>query len=136
MGEVLATPSALELEGIAVCLVDVPDDLRVERLRQRGSKSWSPQLEQALLNWAVWHRGHASDPQHRPGAIVSAGWEDMAWHRWSGWSKGDSRWSTALIDTADCSVASAAEELLEWIETCRAARKEGARPLLRGWASA
>src|ERR1051326_8971980 len=41
LGEILATPSAYGLDGIAMCLVDVDDDERVERLTRRDGGRWS-----------------------------------------------------------------------------------------------
>lgn len=72
LGEVLATPSAPELNGISVCLVDVEDNIRLERLRRRDGHKWSSGQEQAFLNWSAWHRGHAADPQHQPEVVT--GW--------------------------------------------------------------
>ena len=62
LGELLACPSAPELAGIAACLLDCSDPIRIARLRARGiDPRWPP--SQATLNWAAWHRMHAWDPQ-------------------------------------------------------------------------
>jgi hypothetical protein len=59
LGELLASPSADRLDGIASCLVDCHDVVRIQRLRRRGH----PPATQDQLNWAAWHRMHATDPQ-------------------------------------------------------------------------
>src|SRR3954452_13631970 len=66
LGELLATPSAYGLDGIAVCLVDVDDDERVVRLADRDGDRWSEAEIDAFVGWGRWHRGHLADPQHRP----------------------------------------------------------------------
>ncbi|MFF7983157.1 hypothetical protein ACFZDK_29245 [Streptomyces sp. NPDC007901] len=95
LGEVLATPSAPLLDGIAVCLIDVADEDRRDRLAGR----WDAGAVNAFLGWAAWHRGHAQDPRHRPDVVTNDCWPDMVWHRWTGWTAEDPRWCTHLLDT-------------------------------------
>ncbi len=92
LGEILATPSAIHLEGIAACLLDVADDERLRRLHERDPGRWSEEIQQAFIGWARWHRGHAADPGHRPEVLENGGWEGMHWVRWRGWTGGDPRW--------------------------------------------
>ncbi|MER5530478.1 hypothetical protein ABT075_38890 [Streptomyces sp. NPDC002677] len=96
LGEVLATPSAPLLDGIAVCLVDVSDQVRRARLAERDSGRWDAQAVDAFLGWAAWHREHALDPQYRPHVIVHGSWPEMVWHRWTEWDAGDPRWDLNL----------------------------------------
>src|SRR5690606_16668863 len=42
LGEVLTAPSAPLLDGIGVCLVDVADEARCERLARRDGARWAP----------------------------------------------------------------------------------------------
>jgi len=58
-----AAPSAPRLDGIAACLIDVADDMRIARLAQRRARhGWPPEaLVGELLAWAAWHREHADD---------------------------------------------------------------------------
>jgi hypothetical protein len=133
LGEVLATPSAIELNGIAVCLVDVEDDLRRARLRLRDGSKWSSDQQQALVNWGAWHRSHASDPQHQPEVIVGDGDDSMRWGRWTGWSAGDHRWLTSVIDTSSGTVDSCVGEVVRWVERCRIEYASGHLPLRKGW---
>ena len=133
LGEVLACPSAPELDGIAVCLVDVVDELRRDRLARRPDAPRSVRHLDALLGWAEWHRGHARDPRHLPEAITSRSWPDMAWERWSGWTAGDPRWHTHVLDTSTESVGESAGQLADWIDAQRAACRAGRLPLGNGW---
>jgi hypothetical protein len=56
LGEVLAAPSAPLLDGIAVCLVNVADEVRRARLVERDPGRWDATAVDAFLGWAAWHR--------------------------------------------------------------------------------
>lgn len=133
IGEVLATPSAVELDGVAVCLVDVSDEVRVQRLRRRDGARSNPSSERDYVRWAEWHRRHAEDPRHERGVIVRPDCVAMKWSRWSDWSKGDPRWQVDVIDTTGIPLDDAVELLRAWVERQLAAWKAGALPLRRGW---
>jgi hypothetical protein len=49
LGEVLATPSAVHLNGIAACLLDVADDERLRRLQRRDPGRWQPHTLQSFM---------------------------------------------------------------------------------------
>ena len=132
LGEILAAPSAPELDGIAVCLIDVADDSRCARLAERGSVS--TRHVDAYLGWAAWHRGHARDPRHMPEVIRSRSWSEMAWDRWSGWTAQDPRWQTDILDTTGKAVPDSAAELENWVLTQRVKHRAGRLTLARGWA--
>lgn len=74
LGEVLAAPSAPLLDGIALCLVDVADEVRRHRLTARDGGRWDAPAVDRFLNWAAWHRGHARDPRHRPNVLTTGAW--------------------------------------------------------------
>jgi hypothetical protein len=120
-GEVLACPSAVELDGIVSCLLDVEDGERLRRLEQRDSGRWSEQAKQAFLGWARWHRGHAADPRHAPSVLTEGGWAAMRWDRWDGWEAGDPRWVVPVLDTSRGGIEQAATDLRRWVATARAA---------------
>ncbi|MGW6929529.1 hypothetical protein ACWGE0_05630 [Lentzea sp. NPDC054927] len=133
LGEVLATPSAPLLDGIAVCLVDVSDEVRRSRLTMRDAGRWDARAVDAFLGWAAWHREHARNPRHRPDAIIGDSWPRMAWHRWTGWTAGDRRWCTDLVDTTDQPVAESADQVEQWVTRQRDALLSGRLALSRGW---
>jgi hypothetical protein len=119
LGEVLAVPSALLLDGLAVCLLDVSDEVRRRRLEERDPGKWRRQDQEDFIGWARWHRLHAADPQYRPDVITADAWEEMVWRRWSTWRKGDPRWVTEVLDTTGQTVAASTVALAGWIERAR-----------------
>ncbi|GAB7188771.1 hypothetical protein ATKI12_8602 [Kitasatospora sp. Ki12] len=133
MGEVLASPSAPLLDGIALCLVDVSDEVRRDRLTLRDPGRWDAPAVDAFLGWAAWHRRHAEDPRYRPDVIVDDSWHRMAWHRWTGWTADDRRWRTHPLDTTDRPVAESVDQVEQWVTEQRDALRSGCLPLRRGW---
>jgi hypothetical protein len=115
LGEILACPSAPDLDGIHVALLDCYDVQRIERLRQRGTHGAS----QDMLSWAAWQRMHAVDPRWRPDVISASSAPEMNWGRWVGWEKGDPRWQVEIIDTTHLSIPQVVERLICWIGTKR-----------------
>ena len=110
-GEILACPSAPEIEKIHFCLLDCHDTVRIDRIRSRGTYGDT----QDMLNWAAWQRMHAVDPQWRPDVIQNDGSLEMNWDRWSSWQKGDDRWNTWILDTTGLSIEEVAERITGWI---------------------
>ncbi len=110
-GEVLATPSAGALNGVAVCLLDVSADAQASRLERRGD---NPALLPHHQAFADWMRGHARDPQHMPHVLSTGGWEAMRWDRWLGVDPRDSAWAMEVLDTSALSADEIAAEILAW----------------------
>ncbi|MEV7389312.1 hypothetical protein [Streptomyces sp. NPDC091215] len=123
LGVVLATPSAPLLDGIAVCLVDVSDEVRRARLAERDCGRWDAQAVDSLLGWAAWHREHALDPQHRPHVIVQDSWPEMVWGRRTEWDAGDPRWGTELLWTPPTGQSRSAQTTSSSGSTSSAGRK-------------
>ncbi len=111
LGEILACPSAPEVNGIAVFLLDCADVVRIDRLRSRGTHG----ATQDMLNWAAWQRLHAVDPQWRPDVIQQQSAPGMLWARWAGWQRGDPRWQVWLMDTTAPSPKEVAERIADWV---------------------
>jgi hypothetical protein len=135
-GELLATPSAPQLEAISACLLDCDDETRVERLNRRGPESLAGTAgnAEAYLNWAEWMRRHAHDSTWQINVIRRPATEqDMVWDRWTPWPTGDPRWRVQVIDTSALPVEKVADELAAWIARERTLLAEGKHPLLR-WA--
>ncbi len=133
LGEILAAPSAPRLAGIAVCLLDVADEVRAARLRARQPGVWSDEQLENFNLWAIWHREHAADPAAQPHIITDAGWPGMRWERWTSWTADDPRWRTYRLDTTDRSIEESAEQMEGWITEERALLQAGSSPLCRGW---
>ncbi|MFF5175086.1 hypothetical protein ACFY3U_20945 [Micromonospora sp. NPDC000089] len=133
LGEVLAAPSAVHLDGIAACLLDVADHERLRRLAHRDPGRWSPDAAQAFVGWAHWHRRHAVDPAHRHEVITSAGWPEMVWRRWLHWTSGDPRWRVRVIDTTGRPTSETGATLRQWVTDSRNEQTLGRPPLRSGW---
>jgi hypothetical protein len=111
LGEILACPSAPQVNGIAVCLLDCADVVRIDRLRVRGTH----RATQDMLNWAAWQRLHAVDPQWRPDVIQRQSAPGMQWVRWAAWQRGDPRWQVWVLDTTTLSLDGVAEQIASWV---------------------
>ncbi len=134
IGEWLAVPSATQLDGLAVCLLDVSDRVRAERLGRRSAEIAPDRTEVGhLLAWASWHRSHAADPQCRQDVIRQGGWERMSWQRWQHWQPGDRRWDVFTLDTSIAPIDETVEQLARWIAECRASHREGTLALSGRW---
>ena len=103
-GEVLAAPSADQLDGFAACLLDCAPAEQERRLRGRGDP---PELLHHHVAFAEWMRGHARDPSHRLD-VIAGGWAEMRWERLP------SSWEVAEIDTTDLTPEDVAAEVLTW----------------------
>ena len=131
LGELLACPSAPHLNGIAACVLDCDDVVRIERMRARGiDPRWPP--SQGLLNWASWHRMHAHDPQWEPLAFTAHCPYPQHLERWNTWERGDTRWQVERVDTTALSVEETVEWLRAWIEARRSA-PQALTPATRWW---
>ena len=118
LGEVLACPSAPQVDAIVACLLDCYDVVRIDRLRARGLHG----ATQDMLCWAAWQRMHAVDPQWRQDVIREGGAPEMRWERWESWRSGDMRWQVHLIDTTVMTIEEVASEISKWVEKQRSAR--------------
>ena len=115
LGELLACPSAPQLEGISACLLDCGDIVRVTRIRQRGIDPRWP-LTQHVLNWAAWHRLHAWDPAWEQHVIVGNGPADHSYGRWTHWQQNDERWQVKVIDTTPVEAGQVLHSVVAWIQ--------------------
>jgi len=112
LGEILASPSMPQVNGIAVCLLDCSDWARIERLNKRGTYG----ANQDMLNWAAWLRMHSVDPQWHQNVIKESCWEKMQWDRWDTWQKDNLKWNiTHVIDSTTLSVEEVAKRIVDWI---------------------
>jgi len=118
LGEVLASPRALELSGIAACLLDCHDHERSRRIAEREKDpNWTFGMD--MLCWASWHRMHAIDPQWEQGVIRDGSDDQYRWERWTSWTREDPRWHVELIDTTAQRVATTVDAVAGWIERVR-----------------
>jgi hypothetical protein len=118
LGELLACPSAPQLAGIAACLLDCADPVRIDRYRARGIDLRRPLL-QHTLNWATWHRMHARDPRWEPHVIDRNGPSNHRYDRWRGWRHDDPRWQVVVLDTTLLTVEQSVQILIDWVQVAR-----------------
>lgn len=117
-GEVMAAPSAAELDGIAACLLDLDPEAQAARLAERGD---DPSLLLHHQAFADWMRGHARDPEHMLHVLTTDGWDAMRWDRLE-IVPGDGRWDMRVLDTSDLSREQVAAEVLRWCRDALAGR--------------
>jgi hypothetical protein len=131
LGELLACPSAPKLAGIAACLLDCSDMLRVTRMRQRGfDPRWPPC--QDVLNWAAWQRMHAWDPQWEQRVIIGNGPSNHAYTRWTHWTQTDARWQVHVIDTTGLAIEPMLDRVSAWI-TAERGKAQSLAPETKWW---
>jgi len=118
LGEVLASPRAPELAGIAACLLDCHDHERSRRIaRREKDPNWTFGMD--MLCWAAWHRMHAIDPQWEQRVLREASRAHYHWERWTGWTREDPRWQVELIDTTAQEVSETVDAVAAWIQRAR-----------------
>jgi hypothetical protein len=131
LGELLAAPSAPQLDAISGCLLDCDDTERLARMRGRGD-DWAARFGGVLddfVHWGEWMRGHARDPRFRQFVIQDACDPSMQWSRWSAWRANDPRWRVRIVDTSQLSVDETADELERWLDEERELARAGRHPL-------
>jgi hypothetical protein len=106
--EVVAAPSAPQLDGIAVCLLDASAEAQTARLTARGD---DPSVLHHHHAFAEWMRRAASDPLHMPEVITTNSWDQMRWDRLEHVSD---TWHVTTIDTSELSRMQVAEAVVAW----------------------
>jgi hypothetical protein len=129
LGEILAAPTAPQLDGIAACLIDCNDLTRVERLRARNHPSFTDERIWDFVLFAAWQRLHHADPAWM---LITSHSSEMSWDRWTSWTSEDPRWSVPTFDTSNETVEATASRVAEWIRAQIQLRDEGRLPLQRG----
>ena len=117
-GEVMAAPSAAQLDGIAACLLDLDPEAQAARLAERGD---DPSLLVHHQAFADWMRAHARDPQHMLNVLTTDSWDAMRWDRLD-IAPADGRWDMRVLDTSDLSREQVAAEVLRWCRDTLAGR--------------
>jgi hypothetical protein len=119
--EVIAAPSAPQLDAVAVCLLDASAEAQAERLTARGD---DPALLVHHQAFAEWMRQQVSDPLHMLHVVSDQGWEGMRWERLE---RLTDDWRIHTIDTSRLSRREVADLVLEWCQHALA----GDAPALR-----
>jgi hypothetical protein len=106
--EVIAAPSAPQLDAVAVCLLDASAQAQAERLAGRGD---DPALLVHHQAFADWMRQQASDPLHMLHVVSDHGWDEMRWERLE---RLTDDWRMHTIDTSCLSPPEVAVLVLDW----------------------
>ena len=112
-GELYAAPSAVELAGIQVCLLDASPERQTERLKLRGDPV---DLIPLHVAFAEWMRQHVVDHRHRPEVIINQGWEQMRWQVWNADEITMVPWNCHIIDTSELKAIEVAGQVMSWIK--------------------
>ena len=119
LGELLASPRAIELEGIAPALLDCHDLVRWERLKLRQFDPRWP-IGMGTFCWAVFHRLHAEDPQWEQHVCTDRDHPASVWSRWLDWQNGDPRWDVWVHDSTELALNESIQAVHEWVDRVRA----------------
>jgi energy-coupling factor transporter ATP-binding protein EcfA2 len=130
-GEVLASPSAIRLDGLTFCFLDCADDERVRRLRERGPVEPHPLWDHVA--WGAWLRFHAADPAWFDGPLRGDGGGGLAWERIERWAAGDLRWRIERVDTTRARPDESAAAVASWLRERQGERDAGVLPLSGRW---
>ncbi len=118
IGEVLAAPRSIELEGIAPLLLDCHDFVRADRIVRRGElEEWPFTIDH--LCWAAYHRMHARDPQWENRISTAMKPDGPRWDRWLDWSADDPRWCVRIHDSTTEDVETTTRAVASWVESVR-----------------
>lgn len=111
LGEILSCPSAKKIEKINLCLLDVSDFKRIQRLKKRNTGG----ADQHMLNWAAWLRMHHQDPQWTPHVIQELSASAMDFSRLNQLERWDEVAKIWILDTTDLSLNEVAQRVANWM---------------------
>ena len=114
LGEIMACPTAKELEKINYFLLDVDDFERIKRIKLRGSER---EATQDMLNWASWLRMHTKDPQWTQNAIKENSWKNMNFSIWENMYQWPVKVETYVLNTTKQTILETAHNLNTWIQS-------------------
>jgi hypothetical protein len=106
--EVAAAPSAIGIDAIAVCLLDLSPEAQAERLSARGD---DPTLLPDHQAFAGWMRRQSTDPLHMLEVLSDGGWDEMRWERLEGLAP---NWRMHTIDATGMTRTELAAAALDW----------------------
>jgi hypothetical protein len=112
LGEILACPSAKQIDKINFCLLDVSDFERIQRLKKRNTYG----ADQNMLNWSSWLRMHHKDPQWMQHVLKENCWDGLFFSAWDQLVSWDNTASVKIIDTTELSLSDVAANVAKWIE--------------------
>ena len=119
LGEILACPSAKQIDKVNFCLLDVSDFERIQRLQERNTdvstEARRAQVDQNMLNWSSWLRMHHQDPQWTPHVIQEDAVSHMDFSRLSALKSYEEVANVKILDTTELALHEVAQQLADWI---------------------
>lgn len=110
-GELIAAPSADELDGLAICVLHCSPDVQEARLIARGEHADSLVHH---LRFGQWFRRHSEDPSYAPEVIRVESGVPMVWSRWEHLQVDDPRWPVRIMDTDALTPQQVSAQIAEW----------------------
>lgn len=111
LGEILACPSAKQIDKINFCLLDVEDFERIERLKERNTYG----ADQNMLNWSAWLRTHQQNPQWMQDVVKKDCWDNLDFSAWDQLISWDSKACVKEMDTTNLTPDQVAQSIAHWI---------------------
>lgn len=111
LGEILACPSAKQIDHINFCLLDVDDFERIKRLKTRNTHG----VDQNMLNWSSWLRMHHQDPKWMQQILKDNAWEKLDFTTWDNFETWDNKANVTILDTSDQTITQVAQSVSNWI---------------------
>ena len=120
LGELLACPSAKQIDNVNFCLLDVSDFERNQRLKKRNIYG----ADQNMLNWSAWLRMHHQDPQWMQHVIKKNSWEGLNFSSWDQLENWSNRKNSEILDTTDLTSPQVALSVYDWIHKTSNQKRE------------
>jgi GNAT superfamily N-acetyltransferase len=111
LGEILACPSAIQIDKVNFCLLEVSDFERIQRLKKRNTYG----LDQNMLNWSSWLRMHHQDPQWMQHVLTEDCWHGLDFSAWDKLLNWNSKASVRVLDTTGSTINQVAQSVANWI---------------------
>lgn len=111
LGEILSCPSAIQINPINFCLLDVSDFERIQRLKKRNTYG----SDQNMLNWSAWLRMHHQDPKWAPNVIQENCANVMDFSKLKDLETWNDVANINIIDTTHISLIEVAQKVAYWI---------------------
>lgn len=111
LGEILACPSAKQIDTINFCFLDVSDFERISRLKKRNTYG----ADQNMLHWSSWLRMHHQDPQWVQHVLKDDCWQGLDFTSWDQQANWNSKAMVHTIDTTGLSILQVAQSVADWI---------------------
>ena len=111
LGEILACPSAKQIDKVSFCLLDVNDFERIQRLKKRNTYG----VDQNMLNWSSWLRMHHQDPQWMQHVLKEDCWHGLDFSVWDQLMDWSSNALVKALDTTKLTINQVATFIANWI---------------------